>query len=586
MGRILGIDLGTTNSVISVMEKNGPIIIPNSLGDRLTPSVVGFTKSGEILVGKKAKRGAIMNVGRTVFSIKRHMGTNYRVRIEGKEYTPQEISGMILQKLKQDAEDYFGEEINQAVITSPAYFTDAQRQATKDAGEIAGLKVRRIIDEPTSSALAYGLDKEEDQIILVYDLGGGTFDVSIIEVVSGVFQVLAIQGNTHLGGDDFDKRIVEFLVEEFKKQHDIDLSEDPIAMQRLKEASEEAKIELSEVKETHILVEAITMTEKGPLSLDVTLTRQQFEDLIDDLVEQTRNPVQQAIEDAALQPEKINTILMVGGSTRIPAVQRLVKEILKTAPRRDISPEEVVALGAAVQSLALSPLEGEIEDTLATRYGKEKPVIIHMTPFSLGVGLEHDQYSVIIERNSTYPTEAKDIFTTTRDFQEAISFPIYEGEEQIASENTFLDLLRIEGITPAPRGVPRVEVTFRLNPDRILEARAEDLATGVEKKITIASTDSRLSEAEKQRMIKEAKERITKMLRDRIQQNRIEEAQQVVDRAEKAIATHGDHPIISNLKTKNDELKTLMESGVDDNRLETAIDEVVRLLTTMEAAGS
>ena len=586
MGRILGIDLGTTNSVISVMEKNGPIIIPNSLGDRLTPSVVGFTKSGEILVGKKAKRGAIMNVGRTVFSIKRHMGTNYRVRIEGKEYTPQEISGMILQKLKQDAEDYFGEEINQAVITSPAYFTDAQRQATKDAGEIAGLKVRRIIDEPTSSALAYGMDKEEDQIILVYDLGGGTFDVSIIEVVSGVFQVLAIQGNTHLGGDDFDKRIVEFLVEEFKKQHDIDLSEDPIAMQRLKEASEEAKIELSEVKETHILVEAITMTEKGPLSLDVTLTRQQFEDLIDDLVEQTRNPVQQAIEDAALQPEKINTILMVGGSTRIPAVQRLVKEILKTAPRRDISPEEVVALGAAVQSLALSPLEGEIEDTLATRYGKEKPVIIHMTPFSLGVGLEHDQYSVIIERNSTYPTEAKDIFTTTRDFQEAISFPIYEGEEQIASENTFLDLLRIEGITPAPRGVPRVEVTFRLNPDRILEARAEDLATGVEKKITIASTDSRLSEAEKQRMIKEAKERITKMLRDRIQQNRIEEAQQVVDRAEKAIATHGDHPIISNLKTKNDELKTLMESGVDDNRLETAIDEVVRLLTTMEAAGS
>ena len=586
MGRILGIDLGTTNSVISVMEKNGPIIIPNSLGDRLTPSVVGFTKSGEILVGKKAKRGAIMNVGRTVFSIKRHMGTNYRVRIEGKEYTPQEISGMILQKLKQDAEDYFGEEINQAVITSPAYFTDAQRQATKDAGEIAGLKVRRIIDEPTSSALAYGLDKEEDQIILVYDLGGGTFDVSIIEVVSGVFQVLAIQGNTHLGGDDFDKRVVEFLVEEFKKQHDIDLSEDPIAMQRLKEASEEAKIELSEVKETHILVEAITMTEKGPLSLDVTLTRQQFEDLIDDLVEQTRNPVQQAIEDAALQPEKINTILMVGGSTRIPAVQRLVKEILKTAPRRDISPEEVVALGAAVQSLALSPLEGEIEDTLATRYGKEKPVIIHMTPFSLGVGLEHDQYSVIIERNSTYPTEAKDIFTTTRDFQEAISFPIYEGEEQIASENTFLDLLRIEGITPAPRGVPRVEVTFRLNPDRILEARAEDLATGVEKKITIASTDSRLSEAEKQRMIKEAKERITKMLRDRIQQNRIEEAQQVVDRAEKAITTHGDHPIISNLKTKNDELKTLMESGVDDNRLETAIDEVVRLLTTMEAAGS
>lgn len=586
MGRILGIDLGTTNSVVAVMEKNGPIIVPNSLGERLTPSVVGFTKSGEILVGKKAKRGAIMNVGRTVFSIKRHMGTNYRVRIEGKEYTPQEISAMILQKLKQDSEDYFGEEINQAIITSPAYFTDAQRQATKDAGEIAGLKVRRIIDEPTSSALAYGMDKEEDQIIMVYDLGGGTFDVSIIEVVSGVFQVLAIQGNTHLGGDDFDKRIVEFLVEEFKKSHDIDLSEDPIAMQRLKESAEEAKIELSEVKESHILVEAITMTEKGPLSLDLTVSRQQLESLIDDLVELTRAPVLQAIEDAALNAEKIDTVLLVGGSTRMPMVQRLVKEIMKKNPRRDISPEEVVAIGAALQSLALTPLEGEIEDTLATRYGKEKPVIIHMTPFSLGVGLEHDQFSVIIERNSTYPTEAKDIFTTTRDFQEAISFPIYEGEEAIASENTFLDLLRIEGITPAPRGVPRIEVTFRLNPDRILEARAEDLATGVEKKITIASTDSRLSEAEKARMIKEAKERVTRFLRDRIQQNRVEEAQSVVQRAEKVISSRGDHPMTKSLRSKTEELKSLMEAGADDSKVEAAIDEVIRILTTMEAAGS
>ncbi|HQH12100.1 MAG TPA: Hsp70 family protein, partial [Candidatus Sumerlaeota bacterium] len=401
MGRILGIDLGTTNSVMSIMEKNGPVIVPNSLGERVTPSVVGFTKSGEILVGKKAKRAAIMNVGRTVFSIKRHMGTNYRVRIEGKEYTPQEISAMILQKMKQDAEDFYGEEINQAVICCPAYFTDAQRQATKDAGEIAGLKVRRIIDEPTSSALAYGIDKSADQVILVFDFGGGTFDVSIIEVVSGVFQVLAIQGNTHLGGDDFDKRIVEFLVEEFKKSHGVDLSEDPIAMQRLKEAGEEAKIELSEVKESHILVEAITMTEKGPLSLDYTLTRQKLESLVENLVEQTRAPVLQAIEDAALSLDKIDTILLVGGTTRMPAVQRLVKEITKKEPRRDISPDEVVSLGGAVQTLALAPIEGDLEDTLAARYGKEKPVIIHMTPFSLGVGLEHDQFSVIIERNST-----------------------------------------------------------------------------------------------------------------------------------------------------------------------------------------
>jgi molecular chaperone DnaK len=586
MGRILGIDLGTTNSVVAIMEKNGPIIVPNSLGERLTPSVVGFTKSGEILVGKKAKRGAIMNVGRTVFSIKRHMGTNYRVRIEGKEYTPQEISAMILQKLKQDAEDYFGEEINQAIITAPAYFTDAQRQATKDAGEIAGLKVRRIIDEPTSSALAYGMDKEEDQIIMVFDLGGGTFDVSIIEVISGVFQVLAIQGNTHLGGDDFDKRIVEYLVEEFKKSHTIDLSEDPIAMQRLKEAGEEAKIELSEVKESHILVEAITMTEKGPLSLDTTLTRQQFETLVMDLIELTRAPVLQAIEDAALNVDKIDTVLLVGGSTRMPAVQRLVKEIMKKNPRRDISPEEVVALGAAVQSLALSPLEGEIEDTLAARYGKEKPVIIHMTPFSLGVGLEHDQYSILIERNSTYPTEAKDIFTTTRDFQEAISFPIYEGEEAIASENTFLDLLRIEGITPAPRGVPRIEVTFRLNPDRILEARAEDLATGVEKKITIVATDSRLSEAEKVRMIKEAKERVTRILRDRIQQSRVDEANDVIKRAEGAIASQGNHPMTSTLRGKTESLKSLVKAGADDAQLEKAIDALVQILTTMEAAST
>jgi molecular chaperone DnaK len=569
---------------MAVMEKNGALIVPNSLGERITPSVVGFTKSGEILVGKKAKRAAIMNVGRTVFSIKRHMGTNYRVRIEGKEYTPQEISAMILQKLKQDAEDYYGEEVNQAIICCPAYFTDAQRQATKDAGEIAGLKVRRIIDEPTSSSLAYGMDKGEDQVILVYDFGGGTFDVSIIEVVSGVFQVLAIQGNTHLGGDDFDKRIVEFLVDEFKKAHGIDLSEDPIAMQRLKEAAEEAKIELSEVKESHILVEAITMTEKGPLSLDYTMTRQKLESLVMDLIELTRAPVHQAIEDAALSLDKINTILLVGGITRVPAVQRLVKEITKKEPRRDISPEEVVALGGAVQSLALAPIEGDIEDTLAARYGREKPVVIHMTPFSLGVGLEHDQYSVIIERNSTYPTEAKDIFTTTHDFQEAISFPIYEGEEQIASENTFLDLLRIEGITPAPRGVPRVEVTFRLNPDRILEARAEDLATGVEKKITIAATDARLSESEKQRMVKEAKDRVSRMLRDRIQENRVEEAQSILSRAEGVLTTHSGHPMVSSLKTKTNELRTLMQEGGDEKKLGETLDEVNRLVTIMETA--
>lgn len=584
MGRILGIDLGTTYSAISVLDKSGPFIVPNSIGERLTPSVVGFTKSGEILVGKKAKRGAVMNVGRTVFSIKRHMGSNYRVTIEGKEYTPQEISGMILQKMKQDAEEYFGEDCAQAVITVPAYFTDAQRQATKDAGEIAGLKVRRIIDEPTAAALAYGLDKKEDQVILVFDLGGGTFDVSIIEVVSGVFQVLAIHGNTHLGGDDFDMRIVRHLAAEFQEQHGPDLTSDPIAMQRLKEAAEEAKIELSEIKETHVLIEAIHMTDKGPLTLDSTLTREKFEELIDDLIQQTRAPIEQALEDANLSPEKIDTILLVGGSTRSPCVQRLVKSVLGKTPHRDISPEEVVALGAAVQTLVLAPLDGSIEDTLAARYGKEKPVIIHMTPFSLGVGLQNDQYAVIIERNSTYPTESKDVFTTTRDFQEAISFPIYEGEEPIASENTFLDMLRIEGITPAPRGVPRIEVTFRLNADRILEARGEDLATGGEKRIVIEATDTRLDEAEKQRMIREARERVTRMLRERVIESLEEQARQVLERTDKVAATASGHPLTTQMKSRATHLREAVKSGNQDE-IERAMGELLRMVDEIETGG-
>lgn len=584
MSRILGIDLGTTNSVVAVFEKNGPVIVPNSLGERLTPSVVGFSKSGEILVGKKAKRGAVMNVGRTIFSIKRHMGTQHRVNVDGKQYTPQEISGMILQKLKTDAEDYFGEEINQAIVTVPAYFTDAQRQATKDAGEIAGLKVRRIIDEPTAAALAYGLDKNQDQVLLVYDFGGGTFDVSIIEIVSGVFQVLAIQGNTNLGGDNIDKRVMEHLLEEFKTQHGIDLSEDPIAMQRLKEAAEESKIELSELKEAHVLIEAVTMTEKGPLTLDTTLTRAKFEDLIKDIIEATIDPMVKAIADAHLTPEKIDTVLLVGGTTRIPAVQKIVKDRLNKTPHRDISPEEVVAMGAAVQSLVLAPLGGDFEETLATRYGKEKPVIIHMTPFSLGVGLQNDQFGVIIERNSTYPTEAKDIFTTTRDFQEAISFPIYEGEENIASENTFLDMLRIEGITPAPRGVPRIEVTFKLTTDRILEARAEDLATGVEKKITIAATDTRLSDADKQRMIKESKERVARMLRERIHDSIVDEARNLAERADSLAGTRPGHPLSKQVKQQSADLRRLVDDG-DKNALEDKMDDLLRTLSELEAAG-
>ena len=583
MARIIGIDLGTTNSVVAVMDRNGPAVVPNSLGDRLTPSVVSFAKNGETLVGKKARRAAVMNIGRTVFSIKRQMGTNHRVRIEGKEYTPQEISALILQKLKQDTEDFFGEEITQAVITVPAYFTDAQRQATKDAGEIAGFDVRRVIDEPTAAAMAYGLDKQKDQVILVYDLGGGTFDVSIIEVMSGVFRVLAIHGDTHLGGDDFDHRLIEHMAEEFKKDYGVDLQSDPVAMMRLRDAAEEAKIELSELRETHILVEAITMGDKGPLTLDCTISREQFEDMIRDLVEKTIEPMKAAIVDSGLSPERLDTFLLVGGSTRIPLVQRIVKETINKNPVRDISPEEVVALGAAVQTIVLAPLAGSIEDSVAARYSKEKPVIIHMTPFSLGVGLQNDQFSPLIDRNSTYPTDAKDIFTTTRDFQEAISFPIYEGEEQIASENTFLDLLRIEGITPAPRGVPRIEVTFRLNPDRILEARGEDLATGVEKSITIASTGSRLTESQKNRMVKEARDRISSHIRDKIKTNSRSEALELIRRARDIVQADPRHP----RKPELDHLIHGLELGLDgedDQSLDVLTMNLVQAVNEIESA--
>jgi molecular chaperone DnaK len=568
---------------MAYMDKNGPVIIPNNLGDRLTPSVVGFTKSGEILVGKKARRGAIMNVGRTVFSVKRHMGTGWRTTIDGKEYTPQEISAMILQKLKQSAEEYFGEEIHSAVITVPAYFTDAQRQATKDSGEIAGLNVRRIIDEPTSAAMAYGLDKGEDQILLVYDLGGGTFDVSIIEIMSGVFRVMGINGNTLLGGDDFDQRIVEYLIDVFKKAEGVDLSQDPLAMQRLREVAEEAKIDLSDVRETHILCEAITMTDKGPLTLETTLTREKFEDLIRDLVESTRQPINLALQDAALTIDQVDTVLMVGGSTRIPMVQELVREHLKKNLQRNISPEEVVAMGAAVQTTVLTPLGHEVDSTLAAHYDREKMVVVHMTPFALGVGLENDQMGVIIDRNSTYPVEKKDIFTTTRDFQEAISFPIYEGESPLASENTFLDLLRIEGITPAPRGVPRIEVTFRLTPDRILEARAEDLATGQEKVIAIEATSAKLDEKDKQRMVGEAKDRVAQILQSHVADSIEDEARETIRRAEMAINASPDHPQAFRLTETIHNIRHCLQSNQLDE-IEDLTMEAMRLLAQVEAA--
>jgi molecular chaperone DnaK len=580
MGKIIGIDLGTTTSLMAFMEKDKPVIIPNNLGERLTPSVVCFTKSGELLIGKKARKAAIMNIDRTIFSIKRHMGTDYRVSIDDKQYTPQEISSIILQKLKHDAEEFFGETVDQAVITVPAYFTDRQRQATKDAGEIAGFKVRRIIDEPTAAALAYGLDKQEDQTLLVFDFGGGTFDVSIIEVMSGVFQVLAIKGDNHLGGDDFDQRIVEYLVEEFKKKEGIDLTSDSNAMFRLREAAEEAKIELSEVLETEIILDAIAMTSKGPLTLAITITRSKFEQLVFDLIERTAQPTKEAVEDAGLEMKDIDRVLLVGGTTRIPAVQRIVKEITKKEPSKDIHPEEVVALGAAVQSIVLSPLEGDIEGTFATRYGKEPPVVVHVTPFSLGVGLINDQFGVIIERNSTYPTEAKDVFTTTRDFQEAISFPLYEGESSIASENTFLDMLRIEGITPAPRGVPRIEVNFKINPDRILEVSAIDLATGKEKRITVKATDSRLSDTDKNRMIQEARSRISKMLRQKVKATVINEADELISQARMAIQNSDDF-LAEDVEASIQSLESAMNSK-DEAMIESKMDELSEALNKLK----
>ncbi|HBF35423.1 TPA: molecular chaperone DnaK [Candidatus Sumerlaeota bacterium] len=584
MPSIIGIDLGTTNSVVGFMDKNGPIIVPSSSGDRLTPSVVGFTKNGDILVGKKARRGAIMNVGRTIFSAKRYMGTDHRFKIDSKEYTPQEISAIVLQKLKQDAEEYFGEDIPQAVITVPAYFTDAQRQATKDAGEIAGFNVRRIIDEPTAAAMAYGADKKKDQTLLVYDLGGGTFDVSIIEIFSGVFRVLGINGNTQLGGDDFDNVIVRYLVQEFQKAEGVNLTEDPVAMQRLKEVAEETKIELSESRESHILCEAITMGPSGPLTLEMVMTRDQFESLIRPMVDSTQGPIEKALADAGLRKEQVDTVLLVGGSTRIPMVQQFVKKMMGgVTPQRDISPEEVVALGAALQTQVLAPLENDLDGSLATHYNKEKMVVVHMTPFSLGVGLEDDQMGIIIERNSTYPSEKKDIYSTTRDFQEAISFPIYEGESNRASENTFLDLLRIEGITPAPKGVPRIEVTFRLSPDRILEARAEDLATGLEKVITIQSTSTKLDEKQKKRMEAEAKERVTNMLRAKVSDTVEGEAKETIARAKAALDLNGGHALAGKLRESVNNMQQSFDAH-DMEKLETQSLETMRLLAQLESA--
>lgn len=493
MSKVIGIDLGTTNSCVAFMDGKEVTVIPNAEGGRTTPSVVGFSKTGERLIGEAAKRQAITNPEKTVASIKRYMGTNHKKKIDGKEYTPQEISAMILQKLKQDAESYLGEKVTQAVITVPAYFNDSQRQATKDAGKIAGLEVLRIINEPTAAALAYGLDKENDQKVLVFDLGGGTFDVSIMELGDGVFEVLATSGDNKLGGDDFDQVIIDYLIEEFKKENGIDLRQDKNAtqiMQRLKNEAEKAKKDLSGVLTTTISLPFLTADETGPKHLEVTLTRAKFEELSSDLIERAMIPTRRAMEDAGLTPDKIDRVILVGGSTRIPAVQEAIKRFIGKEPSKGVNPDEVVAMGAAIQGAVLA---GDVKDV----------VLLDVTPLSLGIETLGGVFTKLIERNTTIPTEKSQIFSTAADNQTTVDIHVLQGERQMAADNKTLGRFQLTGIPPAPRGIPQIEVTFKIDANGIVNVSAKDKATGKSQDITIKSS-SGLSDEEIERMIKDA----------------------------------------------------------------------------------
>ena len=528
MSKIIGIDLGTTNSCVAVMEGGKPTVITNTEGARTTPSIVAFTKTGERLVGEPAKRQAVTNAEKTISSIKRHMGTDYKVEIDGKKYSPQEISAMILQKLKADAENYLGEKVTEAVITVPAYFNDAQRQATKDAGKIAGLDVKRIINEPTAAALAYGLDNEKEQKIMVYDLGGGTFDVSIIEIGDGVIEVLATAGDNHLGGDDFDQKVTAWMISEFKKLNGVDLSNDKMALQRLKEAAEKAKKELSTATSTNINLPFISMNADGPLHFDMNLTRAKFDELTHDLVERTANPVQAALRDAGISPSELGKVLLVGGSTRVPAVQDKVKQLTGHEPSKTLNPDECVAIGAAIQG-----------GKLAGDAGAGDILLLDVTPLSLSIETMGGIATRLIERNTTIPTRKSQIFSTAADNQTAVDINVVQGERQFAKDNKSLGQFRLDGIPPARRGVPQIEVTFDIDANGIVNVSAKDLGTGKEQHITITA-GSNMSEADIDKAVKEAAEYEAQDKKRKEAIDARNDADAMVFQTEKALEEAGD----------------------------------------------
>ncbi len=549
MAKVLGIDLGTTNSCVAVMEGGEAVVIPNAEGGRTTPSVLGFSKTGERLVGQIAKRQAVANPERTVVSIKRRMGTDYKVAIDDKNYTPQEISAMILQKLKSDAESYLGEKIEKAVITVPAYFSDSQRQATKDAGKIAGLEVLRIINEPTAAALAYGLDKGGDHTILVYDLGGGTFDVSILELGDGVFEVKATSGNNRLGGDDFDEKIVNWMAEEFKKENGLDLRNDRMALQRLKEAAEKAKIELSGLATTAINLPFITAVNGEPKHLDLTLTRAKFDEITYELVEATVGPTKRALADAGLEAKEIDKVILVGGSTRIPAVQEVVKKVIGKEPYKGVNPDEVVSIGAAIQAGVLT---GEVDNI----------VLLDVTPLSLGLETLGGVFTRIIDRNTTIPTSKSQIFSTAADNQTAVDIHVLQGERPMAPDNITLGRFRLDGIPPAPRGIPQVEVTFDIDANGIVHVSAKDKGTGKEQKVTITSS-SGLSDDQINNMVNDAEKYAEEDQKRREEIEKINEADSLVYTTEKTLNDIGDKADQSKVEQVNqakDELKKAVEA--------------------------